>query len=696
MKKILSLALMVALAASLFAQQSDDPVLFEINGKPIRQSEFMSEFRRSHGLDPKAAPTACTYEKRQALEEYAELFVNFRTKLEDAYALGLDTTPALVKELKGYRDELAAPYLIDSATMQRILREAYDRNHYTLHAAHILVRVSKNASPDDTLAAYNKAMEYYNRVINGEDFFLVAYEANKIRLIQEGVPPDDPRHKDHGDLGNFTVFDMVYPFESAAYSLEPGQISLPVRSNYGYHIIKLITKSRFYGRCSFQHIWCASNNNPEQAQNRINDALNHLKEGEPFATVCLNYSDDNTTVHNGGFVADARAQQLPPEYVDVLSRLKPGEISAPFQTSYGWHILLLNSKDSIPPFEDMVPNYKQRLARDQRSAEPRKSFIQRSKERYLFSDYTKMFLKPARRGDKADRKPLADLDQCVAALAPEVFNRVWIFNDSLISDYRPLFSIGDSSYNAVDFLRWVEANQHVVRPHDMKVYVQNRYNDFIDEMVYRYADSRLEEENPDFRDLVNEYRNGLMIFSYNDQMVWSKSVTDTAGFLDFYNRSSQSRSIDNEADAPYFWNTRADVTLVTVDDSAFIKPSKVVSLLQKATKKHWNRGQISDRLHDAARKDASLRVENQRLEENAQQLLKSGCFRPGIYTVALPKGYQVIRVDNVINPSLKSATEARGYYLNDYQALLDSQLIERLRKKYNVVIHQDVLDAITY
>ena len=122
----------------------------------------------------------------------------------------------------------------------------------------------------------------------------------------------------------------------------------------------------------------------------------------------------------------------------------------------------------------------------------------------------------------------------------------------------------------------------------------------------------------------------------------------------------------------------------------------MVSLLQKATKKHWNRGQISDRLHDAARKDASLRVENQRLEENAQQLLKSGCFRPGIYTVALPKGYQVIRVDNVINPSLKSATEARGYYLNDYQALLDSQLIERLRKKYNVVIHQDVLDAITY
>ena len=196
MKKILSLALMVTLAASLFAQQSDDPVLFEINGKPIRQSEFMNEFRRSHGLDPKAAPTACTYEKRQALEEYAELFVNFRTKLEDAYALGLDTTPALVKELKGYRDELAAPYLIDSATMQRILREAYDRNHYTLHAAHILVRVSKNASPDDTLAAYNKAMEYYNRVINGEDFFLVAYEANKIRLIQEGVPPDDPRHKD--------------------------------------------------------------------------------------------------------------------------------------------------------------------------------------------------------------------------------------------------------------------------------------------------------------------------------------------------------------------------------------------------------------------------------------------------------------------------------------------------------------------
>lgn len=696
MKKILSLALMVALVASVAAQRSDDPVLFEINGKPIRQSEFMNEFRSSHGLDPKAAPTACTYEKRQALEEYAELFVNFRTKLEDAYAMGLDTTPTLVKELKGYRDELAAPYLIDSATMQRILREAYERNHYVLHAAHILVRVSKNATPDDTLAAYNKAMEYYNRVTNGEDFFLVAYEANKIRLIQEGVPPDDPRHKDHGDLGNFTVFDMVYPFESAAYSLEPGQISLPVRSSYGYHIIKLITKSPFYGRCSFQHIWCAANNNPDQAKNRINDALNHLKEGESFATVCLNYSDDNTTVHNAGYVTDVRAQQLPPEYVDVLSRLAPGQISAPFQTSYGWHILLLNNKDSIPPFEDMVPNYKQRLARDQRSAEPRKSFIQRSKERYILSDFTKMYPKPTRRGKKVDSKPLASLDECVSAVTPEVFNRIWSFNDSLITDYRPLFSIGDSSYNAVDFLRWVEANQHVARPHDMKIYIQNRYNDFIDEMVYRYADARLEDENPDFRALVDEYRNGLMIFSYNDQMVWSKSIVDTAGFIEFYNRASKSHSIDNEADAPYFWNTRADVTLVTVDDSAFIKPSKVVNLILKASKKQWNKGQLTDKLRDAARKDATLRVENQRLEQEHQSLLKSGWFRPGVYTVPLPKGYQVIRVDNVINPTLKSAAEARGYYLNDYQSFLDKQLIGQLRKKYNVVIHQDVLDAITY
>ena len=197
----------------LCAQNTDNPVIFEINGKKIYKSEFMKEFLRSVGKDPKAAPTACTYEKRQALEEYAELFVNYRTKLEDAYALKFDTLPDLIKELSGYRNELAAPYLIDSVTMNNILREAYQRNHYALQAAHILIRVDPNASAEDTLKAYNKAMECYKRAKAGENFYELAYENSEERVENNILPTDDPRRKNFGDLGTFSVFDMIYaPF----------------------------------------------------------------------------------------------------------------------------------------------------------------------------------------------------------------------------------------------------------------------------------------------------------------------------------------------------------------------------------------------------------------------------------------------------------------------------------------------------
>lgn len=698
MKKLVTIAIALVFSAALFAQNQNDPVIFEINGKKILKSEFMKEFLRSVGKDPKAAPTACTYEKRQALTDYVELFVNFRTKLEDAYARGLDTTPALVKELKGYRDELAAPYLIDSASLLHILQEAYDRNQYTLHAAHILVKVKKNAAPDDTLKAYKKAMEYYNRVTSGEDFLAVASEASEDRLKKEGMSPDEIRRRsDNGDLGNFTVFDMVYPFENAVFALKPGEVSKPVRTQYGYHVIKLFHKTRYFGKSTFQHIWCAYTADPSYAEARCREAYGLLKEGNSFISVCRNYSDDNGTVNNGGLLTDMSIRQLPPEYVTVLASLKPGEYSEPFQSSYGWHILLLNQRDSIPSFEDMVPNYKQRLTRDPRNKEPRKSFIEQCKTRYLFSDFTKMYKKPlARKGKKQPLEYLASLDECVAALTPEVWNLQWSYADSMVTDFRPLFSIGDKEYNAVDFLKYIEANQHAARPQDMRMYTQQRYEEYVDEMVYAYADSRLETENPEFGELIQEYRNGLVIFSYNDEMVWSKAFRDTVGLQNFYREASLTHNIDNEDDAPYFWNERACVTLVTVDDSASIAPEQMIKLLQKSEKKGWDSVQFYNKATAAMKNKGSFRVEDQVVERDHQALLKPSWWRKGYYTIPLPKGYQIVKVEKILDPCLKTFKEARGYYINDYQNYLDRQLIQQLRKQYNVVIHQSVIDEITY
>jgi len=700
MRKIFVLLFAVGMAVSVSAQQSNDPVIFEINGKKIYKSEFMKEFLRSVGKDPKAAPTACTFEKRQALEEYVDLFVNYRTKLEDAFEKGFDTVPDMVKELKGYRNELAAPYLIDSVTLNNILHEAYDRNHYTLNAMHILVRLGRQPSPSDTLKAYNRAMEYYDRIMHGEDFLAVAAEAAEVRFKEEMIPADDPRRNDKGELGNFSVFDMVYPFESAAYSLNVGEVSKPVRTNYGYHIIKLLDKNPYIGKCTFQHIWVAASSEPSQSEARIRQAYEQILDGQSFESVCRNYTDDHSTADNGGMLSDMTARQIPSEYVYYLSRMNPGTMTEPFRTQYGWHLLKLISRDSLASFEEMMPYYKQRLVRDSRSRKPREAFVEQCKRKYNFNDYTKMYMKPAKMKGKKNNQakiPLASLEECRAAINDSVFSKSWHYSDSMVTDMRPLFSVEDREYTAKDLLQFIEAHQRAEMQYDLDAYLENRYNNFINDKVFEYADNHLEEEHNEFAQLMDEYRNGLMIFSYNDKMIWSKAIKDTLGLKDFYAKYSAGRDINNEADAPYFWNERADVTVVSVTDSNLIAADKVVKIMQKATKKGWNNEEIAKALKSKATTEGSTNVNNQLLiEKEHQNTLKNNQWKVGVYVNPNGSGYNVVRVDKLYDPCLKSLHEARGYYINEYQTDLEQQLMKNLRAKYNVVIHQNVIDEITY
>lgn len=689
----------LGLAMNLYAQSNDDPVIFEINGKNIRKSEFMREFLRSIGKDPKAAPTACTYEKRQALEEYVELFVNYRTKLEDAYVNGYDTMPSMLRELEGYRKELAAPYLIDSSTLEKIMLEAYERNHYVLTAAHIYVPLGFNPQPSDTLKAYNKSLEYYNRVIGGEDFFDLAREQAINIANAQGLEKDDPRRNDDGRLGNFTVFDMVYPFESAAYGLKVGEISKPIRTNYGYHVIKLLNKVPYFGKSTFQHIWIAEKTGkPDAAERLAKEAYKLITNGDnAFETVCRNYSDDHSTSENGGLMVDMAIRQIPPEYVATLATMKRGEITEPFQSRYGWHIVKLVDRDSLAAFEDMQPYYRQRMSRDERSNKPRESFIEQSKVRYGFKDYTTMYESVANGKKASQRIAMASLDECRAAINDSVFIKAWRYRDGMVTDMRPLFCIGESTYTAVDLLKFIESNQKAEGKKDYDMYLHGRYNNFIHEMVYDYAYKHLEASNTEFGELMNEYRNGLMIFAYNDANVWSKAVKDSAGLAKYYLDNVDKHSIDRESDAQYFIGESVDMKEYTFSDSSWMKPEKALKIVEKGYKSGLTDGAILTKLEKSLKVDSvNVMFKNNVIEVERQNILTKSQLHKGVYAVPFERGYKIVYVVGMLNPRPKTLVEARGFYINDYQNYLEQQLNKDLRKKYNVVIHQDVIDEIVY
>lgn len=697
--RVVVLVAILGLTMAAQAQKNDDPVIFEIAGKPIYKSEFMSEFLRSVGNDVNTTPGVCTYEKREALNNYAELFVNYRTKLADAYALGYDTTKALRKELAGYRAELATPYLIDSATLQRIMTEAYERNHYLLHAAHILVNVLPTATPADTLAAYNKAMEYYNRVMAGEDFMTVAHEATQKRFDDDMVDPRDPiRQRNIDDLGNFTVFDMIYPFENWAYSLEPGGISKPGRSKYGYHVVKLFSKSPFFSKATFKHIWIAPKSIAGADENKCRDAWQHIKDGDSFEKICRNYSDDYSSSENGGLVTDISYKQIPPEYVEKLTQLKPGEMSEPFKTELGWHIIVPVSLDGLAPFEDMVPLYRQRLARDSRNDKPRAAFVEQCKRKYNVTNYTTTLAKPTKKKEKPVY--MASLDESLRLLDSSVFSKEWRLDETKVADLRPLLRVDTAEYNTVDFLRYIQANMRAISPYDMTVFVNNKYQAFIDQTVYNYANEHLETENAEFNELINEYRNGLMIFAYNDEMIWSKAINDTTGYAEFYARTAENHAFDDEDAANYWWNDRAQVRMVSISDSSLLKPSKAIKLINKAEKKGWSADQLRDQLLAKAKIDSAeaskIAVDELLVEKDNQQLLTSSQWRTGLYERSIAKGYRLIYVEKIIDATRKDKLEARGHYINDYQNYIEQQLLERIKKQYNVKVHQDVIDNIVY
>ncbi|MCQ2297947.1 MAG: peptidylprolyl isomerase [Bacteroidales bacterium] len=695
MKKVFAIMAFAALmlpATISHAQQ--DPVIFEVNGQKILKSEFMKEFLRSQGKSEKDAPTPCTYEKRQALEEYVDLFVNYRTKLADAYAMGLDTMQALNKELKMYRDELAAPYLIDSATMENILREAYERNHYAVHASHILIRVGAGDSAEDTLKAYNKAMDYYQRAVNGEDFTKLAQQS--IDEQREKVAGErfqiDPNA---GDLGCFTVFDMLYPFENAAYTTEPGTVSKPVRSRYGYHVVKVHERVPYYGNVKLSHIWVRDDQNPGRAEARINMAYEGLESGKTFIDMARQHSDDMNTNQGGGFMGELELKQLPPDYVVQLSKgLKAGEYSKPFKTKYGWHIIKVVSREEIPSYEEMVSIYKQKLSRDQRSKDPRAIYAANAKKRYNFEDLTTTYA--LNKKGKPTKNTLASLDQLKSLITDSVFYKRWTFDSTQITDLRPIMRLAGKEYTQVDLGKYIEMRQTKELRYDLPMYVQYKYKDYADEVAIEYANSHLEEENADFANLIEEYRHGMMIFSYNELMIWGKAIKDSVGFAQFYERQSKTKSLDNADDAPFFWNLRARVKTIDVDaDAAAMLPQdKALKIVNKSIKKNWSSQKLESEL--AGKGTAKAKIDLKVVEQGKQSLLGDNEWKEGVIVHPSDKGYSIVVVEKIMEPDLKNLTEARGYYMNEYQNEIERQLNQSLRKKYNVKIHQDVVDGITY
>lgn len=497
-KKILSFSLVWLVVCSLFAT---DEVLMTIGEKKIFRSEFEYFYKKNN-----SEATLNT-----DIDEYLQLFQNFKLKVCEAEELGFDTISSFLKELNSYRAQIVTPYLTDKSKEESLAKEIYNHLLEDIDASHILVKVPYNASPQDTLQLYQKALDIC-KLLEKEGFDKVARE----------VSDDYSAEQNGGRLGYFTGMMTIFPFENAAYKMEIGEVSEPIRSAIGYHILKIHNKRKAVGEVRVAHILKlippqATAEQQDSIQKLVRNIHNRLKNKENFAELALEFSDDRQTRSNGGELMWFGLGKMAKEFENAAFNLKEiGEISEPIKTNYGWHILQLKEKRGIPSFEKKKNEITRLIQYDGRKEAIRQSFINQLRKDYNTSVDSNVLRTIFETFKKADSES--------------------IFKENIKTEKKiALVKFANQTIWADDFVDFLTKEFIKVKNTDINA----AFNYFINEKIIAFENSQLELKHPDFKNLMQEYHDGLLLFAISKEKIWEKAAKDTFGLKNYFEQNKE-------------------------------------------------------------------------------------------------------------------------------------------------------------
>jgi len=698
MNRIISAFLLFSIFFCASVNAQTDPVLVTVAGENITRSEFDKVFHKNN-RDEKT--------DRKAIEDYLNLFINYKLKVKEALDNGLDTAKNFTDELSGYRKQLAAPYMTDKEVTDHLLREAYERMKKDVRASHILSMASNDALPRDTAAAYlrisiirdfvsgknvdtEKVTEYetaINKNLNTKSSTYSKDSAEAKRRIasikelakQKPTPgedrfalaarltSEDPSAKDNnGDLGYFTALQMVYPFESAAFNMKKGEVSAPIRTRFGYHVIKVTDSRPDPGIVKVAHIMVKSpagieNEESLKAKSKIDSVYLKLKSGGSFDDLVKQYSDDQGSARTNGTLPEFGTGRMVPEFEAAAFALKnPGDYSEPVRTAYGWHIIKMIEKKPLAPFDSMQAELKSKVAKDSRSDLSKASFINRVKTKYDFKEMPKV------------------KDEFYKVIDSTLAEATWT-KDKAEKLKKPMFTILTKVYTQQDFSDFIASHQSKKSGTPIKILFDNLYNDFVNQSCLDFEEARLEMNYPDFKTLMQEYHDGILLFDLTDKKVWSKAVKDSTGLEEFYNKNKNS----------YMWGERLDATIYTCFDSDVAKKAR--KLLGKGV----SADSLLKTFNSGTRGDIQIRTGI--FSKGDNETIDSIAWTPGM-TKDFKKADKILFVDvkRKVAPEPKSLDEARGMITADYQSYLEKEWIESLRKKYPFNVNKDVLATLIH
>lgn len=642
MNKISLLFVLVFITFNLLGQKQNDEVLFTVADEEVPLSEFLYIYKKNLGDNADFS--------KKSLKEYLDLYMKFKLKVKKAKSMKLDTFSSFKNEMKGYREQLAKSYLVDKEVNEKLIKEAYDRMQRDLNISIILVNERNEKSK-------SKIMEAYSKLKSGESFVSVARKYSE----------DKYSNKIGGKLGWVTAMlpDGFYELENQVYNLKKGNYSKPFKTKYGYIIAMLNDERPARGEIEASHILIREKVKGKRihAKEKIDSIYQELNNGANFVHLARKYSMDNKTAMKGGYLGFFGINKYETKFEDMAFSLKENnDITIPFQSSLGWHIIKRMSKPKMKSFEKEKRSLSNKINKNERYNIGRAALISRIKKDARFSENAFALNNFSKLVDKS------------------FYSFKWIepkYQDT------ELFSLGNTKFNISDFVKYCKINQRarlkLFKKDPVDKAVKSFYKKFVDDQCIKYEEQHLEDKYPDFKFLMNEYTEGNLLFEVMEKEVWNKASKDTVGLNEFFNKNKEN----------YKWKKRAELYEYTIHSD---KPKLIKKILKYSKKKSHKK-----LIKKFNKKKQVVTFLVKKIEEGDKELegfkFKAGERTKEVYDKA-NKIVTFKKINSILPEAPKSLSDAKGYIIADYQEFLEAKWIKDLEKEYPIKLNNDVFNKI--
>ena len=626
--------------------KGDDPVLFTVAGTPVHVSEFKYIYTKTNADKADFS--------KASVDEYLDLYKKFKLKVARAKEMQLDTIPALISELAGYRRQLADSYLIDKEVTNKLVEELYEATKQDVDISHIMVNFGESG---DTTAAYAKVNEARQKLSKKKSW----------EEVTAAYSDDKSKAKNNGHIGYVTAMfpKGLYELEKAAYSLPIGKVSNVLKSPSGYHLIKVNERRPARGKMEIAHILIRTKKDSDgsEAKQKAEALYTQLKNGSSFEDLAKDNSEDPQSAKRGGYIGHFGINQYEAGFEEAAFLLvNDGDFSKPVQSSVGYHIIKRISKEGIQPLKIVKTGLQNKIKNDNRFTQAQRSMIKRIKRENNFREYPQM------------------LTEYIGQLDTNFLTFKW--KPQGYRSAETLFSVGSEKATISEFETFLkESSRERIRSAGKQndEVARQLYADFINKECMGYEEQQLEKKYPDFKALMREYEEGILLFEATKMEVWDKASQDSVGLANFF----------TTVDGKYKWKERAAVSLYSLKEAgkgrigevrAFAQNNKPEQVLARFNSKDSQILTAIDRTFERGRNDVLDKLDWKIGALSANEENRRN------------KSTNFMKIEKILPAGDKSLDEARGYVVADYQDALEKKWIEELKAKFPIVINQTALN----